>query len=219
MSALRCPSTARWRCRAAPPVPCVGAGSADGAGALDGGTGGREDAADRHVGEQPEHDQREQRAQIPAAGARQVAARAAAGKHHAEAEHQPADDMPDPAERRCHVHRFVEGDDAGPLQELRADQRGGRRQDPRAKPPPVAEVQNVGERSHRAVVGAEHDGPEQEAQHQPADAQSERAVAGQKFAQGIHASRDPPGPPLGLRIATQLDGGFGQGMQPGRLHP
>ena len=47
---------------------------------------GAEQAADRHVGEEAEHDEGQQRAQVAAAGAREVAAGAAAREHHAEAE-------------------------------------------------------------------------------------------------------------------------------------
>ena len=105
----------------------------------------REDAADRHVGKEAEHDEREQRAQIAAAGAGEIAAGAAAGEHHAEAEHQAAQDVARPVEAGAgEVHGLVEGDDAARLQQLGAHERGRRRQDPGAEAPPVAEVVDVG---------------------------------------------------------------------------
>ena len=80
---------------------------------LESGPGRREYAADRHVGEEAEHDEGEERAQIAGAGPGEVAAGAAAGEHHAEAEDQAADDVADPVETRAgEVHGFVQRHDA-----------------------------------------------------------------------------------------------------------
>jgi hypothetical protein len=153
---------------------------------------GATNAADRHVGEQAEHDQRHERAQIAAAGARQVAARTTASEHHAEAEDHSAGDVADPAQRRRHVHRLFQRDHAARLQQLCADQCGGRGQAPRrGKRRQSPKIQDVAQRAHGAVVGAEHDGAEQEAQCQPADGQGQGAVPGQKLTQGIHIDRYP----------------------------
>ena len=52
-----------------------------------------EHTTERRVGEQAEHHEGEQRTQIPAAGAREVATGAAAREDHAEAEHQATQDV------------------------------------------------------------------------------------------------------------------------------
>ena len=103
-----------------------------------------EDTANRHVGKNPEYDQRQQGAQIAAADAREVAARAAAGEDHPVAEHQAARDVAEPIEAGAEVHGFREVDDAEAVKDLRAGQSRDRRENPRPEPPEVAEIHDVG---------------------------------------------------------------------------
>ena len=142
----------------------------------------RKDSPERHVGKEAEHDEGEQRAQVAAAGAREVAAGTAAGEHHAEAEHQPAQDMPRPVETGAgEVHGLVERDHAACLQQLGANERRGAGQDPGAESPPVAEVVHIRQRAHGAEVGGEHHGAEQAADHQP----TQRQIDGPMLCNGL----------------------------------
>ena len=147
-----------------------------------------QDAAHGHVGEDPEHQQHHQRAQIAAADARQVAAGAAAREHHAEAEHQPAGDVPSPIERGRQIHRCGEIDRPDPMQNLRAQQCGRGCQQPGPEAPPVAQRHDVGDRAHGAEVGGEDDGPEGHADDEAADRQPNRSVRRDYVAQRAHAS-------------------------------
>ena len=144
----------------------------------------REDAPERHVGEQAEDDEREQRAQIAAAGAGQVSAGAAAGEHHAEAEHQAAQDVARPVEPGTgEIHRLVQRHDAARLQQLGPDEGGRGGQDPGAEAAPVAKVVNIAERAHGAEIAGEHHGAEQAADRQPSQRQPDAAVLANPIAQ------------------------------------
>ncbi len=157
------------------PTPCVGsARETERRGAVQRSADRRDQPGDRHVRGQAQHHQRQQCPQIAAAGAREIAARAAAGEHHADAEHEAAGDVPEPAERRRQIHRLVESDDAGTLQKLRTDQCRGCGQHPGPEAAVVAEVVDVGQGAHGAVVGAVDDGAEHEADQQAAERQGER---------------------------------------------
>ena len=147
----------------------------------------REDAADRHVGEEAEHDEGQQRAQVAGAGAGEVAAGAAAREHHAEAEHQAAQDVARPVQSwPREVHGLVEVDDAGRMQQLGADERGGAGQHPGAEAAPVPEVVDVAERAHGAEIGGKHHGAEQHADGEAAQRQEQRAVLADDVAKRVH---------------------------------
>ena len=154
-------------------------------------TGRRQHAGDGHEGDETEHHQRQKGAQIAAAGAGQVAARAAAGQHHADAEDQPPGDMAQPVERRCEVHRAPEVDDAGGIEQRGPDQGRGRGEHPGPEAPVVAEVVDIGERAHGAVVGAVDNEPEQEADGEATQGQHDRGILANGFAESSHSSCAP----------------------------
>ena len=115
-----------------------------------------EQSAQRHVGGDPEHDEHHQRLQVAGAGAQQRLRAAARREHHAEAEHQAADDVRQPQELRPGVDRFRRVDQPGPRERLRAEHRDADRREPHPHPRPVAHVHDVRHRAHRAEVAAVH---------------------------------------------------------------
>ena len=127
----------------------------------------------RHIGDDAQHDQRKQGAQVSASGTREVAAWASAGEHHADAEDETAGNVPEPIEGRCEVHRPFQGHDSGTMQQLCSQQCRCRGQNPRPETAVVVEIVDVAERTHGAIVGSVYDRAEREADQQSAEGQDQ----------------------------------------------
>ena len=127
-----------------------------------------EKAADCHVGEDPHHDENHDRPQIAAAGAHEIAARAAPRKDHAKTKSQPADDIAAPSEITRAVHRHRGVDHAGPLDHPDAQHRGRCGQKPRPEAIIAAERQDVGQGSHGAEIGPRDQEPKHDTNQQAA---------------------------------------------------
>ena len=137
-----------------------------------------EDAADRHVGDEPHHDERQQRAQVARSDAREIAAGTAAGEYHAVAEHQTTEDVAEPIQVGTEIHRLGQCDDAGCVERLGADDGGGAGQQPGPEAAIIAERHDVGDRAHRTEIGPEHDVAEYDSDEQAADGEPGRRISG-----------------------------------------
>jgi len=114
---------------------------------------GEKAAHGRHGGD-GEHEQHDQRLEVPGAEARQRAARAAAGIGHAHAEQRATGEVAEPEQSRAGVERAREVDRPGDVQRLRARDRDRRGKGPGAQPCRVAEPGPVAHGAHGAEPAA-----------------------------------------------------------------
>ena len=110
-------------------------------------------AAQRRVRGDAEHQQHHQGLEAAAAEAHQVALPAARREGHADAEGEAPDDVAEPAEVRGEVDRVREIDEAGGVQRLGAEDGEAGGEAPRAEASERAHVQHVAHRPHGAEVG------------------------------------------------------------------
>jgi len=111
-----------------------------------------EQAFQRHVRCDREHDQRDHRLDAASACADQQLAAATRGKRHAEAEEKSADKVRRPCDLRRRVNRFARIGEPGRLEPCHTGDRYRDREQPHAHAPPVADGDEIGHRAHGAEV-------------------------------------------------------------------
>jgi hypothetical protein len=109
-------------------------------------------APQRHVGEKADHEEIDQRAQVPAAEANQGAVAAGADQGHAETEAQPAQNGAQPAEIGNQVDRLLDIDEPGQVHALGRERRGRDCQGPGAEALMVGPDEGIGDGAQSAKV-------------------------------------------------------------------
>jgi len=121
-----------------------------------------EDAFERHVRGERQHDRDDERLEIAGADPDQRSRSAARAQRHADPEEQAAQDVGEPDEPGRGVDRLGEIDEAGELQGACARGRHGDGEQPHAHAVPVAHVDHVRNRAHGAEVRLVAHGAEDE---------------------------------------------------------